>query len=333
MNWPLQFCIGAYSFACAAGWVLEILSNSESARKGLQNKGQNGVHRVKTGRIRMMTRMFVKSGKVVLFVALVAEIGLAAGCRRRAAGASDYNDPHPLPAEPLVVDAPAVGRHGGRFVMGSIQNPRTFNAIMANEQSSNDIVERMFARLTDYDNAAQKLTPYLAKSWEMAPDGLTWTFHLRKGAKFSDGHPITSEDVLFSFQVVYDKTLHPSAQDLLIMGGKPFEVTAPDPYTVVVKTPSPHAALVECVAIVPIMPKHVLEESYKKGDFAAAYNVSTPPDKVVTSGPWRVAQYVPAKRPSSAEIPTTSASTRKTSDFRISTKSSFSSFPTSMLPI
>ena len=85
----------------------------------------------------------------------------------------------------------------------------------------------------------------------MAPDGLTWTYHLRKGAKFSDGHPITAEDVLFSFQVIYDKTLHPSAQDLLIMGGKPFEVTAPDPYTVVIKTPSPNAALVECVANVP----------------------------------------------------------------------------------
>ena len=94
----------------------------------------------------------------------------------------------------------------------------------------------------------QKLTPDLAKSWEMAPDGLTWTYHLRKGAKFSDGHPITAEDVLFSFQVVYDKTLHPSAQDLLIMGGKPFEVTAPDPYTVVIKTPAPNAVLVECAA-------------------------------------------------------------------------------------
>ena len=44
------------------------------------------------------------------------------------------------------------------------------------------------------------------------------------------------------------------------------------------------------------MPKHVLEEPYKKGDFASAYNVSTPPDKIVTSGPWRVAQYVPGEK-------------------------------------
>ncbi len=232
----------------------------------------------------------------LLLVLFVMVLATGAGCRRRAAEVSEYNDPHPLPEEPFVIDAPSIGKHGGRFVMGSIQNPRTFNAIMANEASSNVINNLTFATLTEFDNATQKSIPWLAKSWEVAPDGLTWTFHLRKGAKFSDGHPITAEDVLFSFQVVFDKTLHPSVQDLLIMGGKPFEVTAPDPYTVVVKTPSPNASLVDNVANVRIMPKHVLEESFKKGDFAAAYNVGTPPDNIVTSGAWRVAQYVPGEK-------------------------------------
>ena len=243
-----------------------------------------------------MTPAFYTSRKALMLVLLVAFVTTGAGCRRRAAEVSEYDDPHPLPEEPYVIDAPAVGRHGGRFVMGSISNPRTFNGIMANERSSNDITERLFTRLTGYDNVAQKTTPMLAKSWEMAPDGLTWTYHLRKGAKFSDGHPITAEDVLFSFQLVYDKTLHPPAQDLIIMGGKPFEIIAPDAYTIVIKTPSPNAALVECAANVQIMPKHVLEGTFKKGDFAAAYNVSTPPDQIVASGAWRVAQYVPGEK-------------------------------------
>jgi peptide/nickel transport system substrate-binding protein len=243
-----------------------------------------------------MTRAVLASRKPLLLLLFVGILVVTGGCRRRAAEVSEYKDAHPLPEEPNVVDAPSIGRYGGRFVLGSIQNPRTFNAIMANEQSSNDILERAFVRLTDYNNAEQKSTPWLAKSWEMAADGLTWTYHLRKGAQFSDGHPITAEDVLFSFQVVYDKTLHPSMQDLVIMGGKPFEITAPDPYTVVIKTPSPNAALVECAANVPIMPKHVLEETFKKGDFAAAYSVSTPPDKLVTSGAWRIVQYVPGEK-------------------------------------
>ena len=44
------------------------------------------------------------------------------------------------------------------------------------------------------------------------------------------------------------------------------------------------------------MPKHVLEEAYQKGDYAAAYNVGTPADKIVTSGPWRIAQYMPGEK-------------------------------------
>ena len=82
--------------------------------------------------------------------------------------------------------------------------------MMANETSSTDITDRLFGFLVDYNLATQQYEPGLAKSWEVAPDGVTWTFHLRKGAAFSDGHPITAEDVLFSFEVVYDESLHPA---------------------------------------------------------------------------------------------------------------------------
>ena len=76
---------------------------------------------------------------------------------------------------------------------------------MANETSSLDILRRLNTALVRYDNHTQQFVPELAKSWEVAPDGITWTFHLRKGAAFSDGHPITADDVLFSFQIAYDK--------------------------------------------------------------------------------------------------------------------------------
>jgi peptide/nickel transport system substrate-binding protein len=228
-----------------------------------------------------------------MFFALIV---MTSGCRRRAAEVSEYHDPHPLPEEPYVFEAPSIGRHGGRFVIGQTVNPRTFNALMTNEQSSSDLVERMFIGLTQYDNAAQKHIPGLAKSWDLGPDGLTWTFHLRKGARFSDGHPITADDVIFSFQVVFDKTLHPVMQDGLLMDGKEPEVSAPDPYTVVIKTPAPNAALVDSASSVFIMPKHVLEPAFKDGSFGSAYNVGLPPDKIVTSGAWRVAQYVPNER-------------------------------------
>jgi peptide/nickel transport system substrate-binding protein len=232
-----------------------------------------------------------------VFVLLVSISLVASGaCRRRTAEVAEYTDPHPLPAEPRVTQVTSIGRHGGRFVLGQTGSPRTFNGMMANESSSSDITSLIYGGLIEYDNVTQEILPGLAKSWEVAPDGVTWTFHLRKGAAFSDGHPMTAEDMLFSFQLAYDATLHPAVQDLLKMDGKPFEISAPDPLTLVVKTPSSNATLLYAVGAVRIMPRHILEDDYKAGNFASAYNVSTPPDQVVTSGAWRVTQYVPGEK-------------------------------------
>ena len=49
----------------------------------------------------------------------------------------------------------AVGRYGGRFVLGETNNPRTFNAMMANETSSTDITDRLFGFLVDFNLATQ----------------------------------------------------------------------------------------------------------------------------------------------------------------------------------
>lgn len=239
--------------------------------------------------------MTIKS-RVVAGLAVGAFI--AAGCGRRAPEAVEYKDMVPLPAEPLVRQLATVGRYGGRFVLGQTVNPKTFNDLMATETSSSDITGRIFTTLVEFDNGTQQFGPGLAKSWDLAPDGVTWTFRLRKGAAFSDGHPITADDVLFSFAVAFDNVLHPSIQDLLKVGGKNFEVSSPDPYTVVINTLKPNSALLDalCTGGLTIMPRHVLESALKDGTFASAYNTSTPPDKLVTSGPWRVVQYVPGEK-------------------------------------
>ena len=220
------------------------------------------------------------------------------GCGRRSAEVTQYKDEIPPPAEPLIRQVSSVGRYGGRFVLGQTVSPKTFNGMMATETSSTDITNLIDASLVRFDNGSQEFVPEVAKSWEVAPDGVTWTFHLRRGAAFSDGHPITAEDVLFSFQVAYDETVHPSIQDLLQIGGQSFKVSAPDPHTVVINTLKPNSALLDalCQGGLPILPKHVLESVYKNGGFASAFNVGTPLAQIVGGGPFRIAQYVPGEK-------------------------------------
>ena len=112
---------------------------------------------------------------------------------------------HAAAAAPSASGTPfEIGTRGGRFTLAVTSDPRTFNPILAAEASSIDVTERLFAALADFDNARQQYVPALAQNWELSPDGRTCTWHLRHDARFSDGHPLTSADVLFSRQVAID---------------------------------------------------------------------------------------------------------------------------------
>jgi len=237
-------------------------------------------------------RMIGRWGTAVLLLAGLA--WATSGCGTTSQGKT--KNTNPLPADTMTVPTAEIGTYGGQFVLGQTSSPKTFNAMMANETSSTDVTQLLFCTLWDFNNGTQQDTPYLAKSVDVSPDGLTWTWHLRHGAAFSDGHPITSDDVLFSFAVAYDSTLHPSIQDLLIVNGKKMEVSAPDSYTVVTKIGSPYALMTSAIGSLRIMPKHVLQSAFEKGDFAAAYNTSIKPDSLVTSGPWKLEQFVPNEK-------------------------------------
>ena len=202
----------------------------------------------------------------------------------------------PAPLQPMVTAMREIGRPGGRFVIAVPSDPRTFNPMLANETSSGDVTDRLFTALAEFDNASQSYRPTLATGWDVSADSLTWTWHLRRGACFSDGHPISSEDVRFSFQVAGDSSLHQPIYDLLLVHGQPIQVTVADSFTVVTRIRRPFALMVANVASVRILPSHALGAAYGSGRFAQAYGVSTAPESLVTSGPWRLERYAPHER-------------------------------------
>ncbi len=74
---------------------------------------------------------------------------------------------------------------------------KTFDPALSTDTNSIAAINLVFTGLVELDDNL-KIQPQLASSYDLASDGLTWTFHLRPNLKFSDGTPLTSEDVVYS---------------------------------------------------------------------------------------------------------------------------------------
>src|SRR5690606_24589813 len=84
-----------------------------------------------------------------------------------------------------------------------------------NEVAAQMVTMNLFDTLVHVDPVEKTIQPGLAESWDISPDGLTYTFHLRQGAKFHNGRDIKAQDVVYSFQRVVDpKSASPFANRL-----------------------------------------------------------------------------------------------------------------------
>jgi peptide/nickel transport system substrate-binding protein len=230
------------------------------------------------------------------FAVLVAAIFCSAGCGEKTATPEKSAASYPLPDPPVVVDCEP-GNLGGRFIISEVGDPKTFNYIMANESSSIDLGRFMFWGLLNFDVPTQKIKPGLAESWTNLPDGKTWIFTLRKNLRWSDGEPLTADDVIFTWNdVIYNTNINIVMRDPFIVDGKEFAVTKVDDLTIQVVTPQIYAPfLVGFGSGVPIMPKHILAKAVADGTFASAYSINTDPSKIIGSGPYRLKEYKAAQ--------------------------------------
>jgi peptide/nickel transport system substrate-binding protein len=226
-------------------------------------------------------------------VFVLALVGLTScGKKPQASTASAQG---PLPEPPMVANCEP-GQHGGRLVIATFGEPKTFNPLTANESSSTDITRFLFAGLMNFDMAKQETTLWLAESYSVEPDQKTWTFKLRKGLRWSDGQPLTADDVIFTWETIYDPKIKPVVADALTLAGKKFEVTKLDELTVRIVTPTVYAPFLEAAgAGVPILPRHKLAGAVKQGRFDSAYGVNSKPEDIVGGGPFRLKQYKPGE--------------------------------------
>lgn len=191
------------------------------------------------------------------------------------------------------------GKFGGVLKYSTIgEGPKTFNPWNARDNTSSTIGELMFDGLVNTDAYNGKVIPQLALSVHMNKQGTEYTVRLRKGLKWSDGEPITSNDVVFTWNdIVAGGFGNTSMRDNLLINGRMPEVKALDKYTVKFTTIKPFAPFLRQLSL-PIAPKHVLEPVIKQGKqaFDSFWGVNTPPDKFVSSGMFKLSKYVPAQR-------------------------------------
>jgi len=192
--------------------------------------------------------------------------------------------------------SPGGERTGGSLIASLRSEPANYNRYVDTSAAADLLSLLMHARLVRINRATDELEPALAESWTPSADGLSYTLKLRHGVQFSDGHPFTSDDVLFTARALYDPAANTTLASLIAVNGKPLVFEAPDPATVIVRFPSPYAPGLRLLDSVAILPKHKLEGPLGAGTFAAATAIGTPPAEIVGLGPFVMTEHVTGQR-------------------------------------
>ena len=228
-------------------------------------------------------------------VILLFGVTWTSGCARKQPNQDQVENWGPLSKDAYVMEGTA-GQYGGTLVTAIGQEPRSFNRIVSSDTATADITDRIFADLIHINRETQRPEPSLAKSWEYSPDRRTMTMHLREGILFSDGHPFTADDVLFTFQVIYDPKVNSPQADQLKVHGQPFALKRTGDYEIEFTFDQTTAGIERVFDSVFILPKHKLEAAYNAGSFASAWSVTSPPSEIAGLGPFRFSRYTPGQR-------------------------------------
>lgn len=194
-----------------------------------------------------------------------------------------------------------------QLALHSLSDPKTFNYALKSEFPN--IFPFTFEGLTFVNDSTGKIEPALAESWESFDNNKRFIFTLRAGLKWSDGVPLTADDVIFTYQdIVFNKEISTDLKDVLKIGknGSFPKIRKLDNRRVEFILPEPFAPFLRITSGaqdgVVILPKHILYESVVTKDangnpqFATTWGTDTKPENIVVNGAYRIASYTPSER-------------------------------------
>lgn len=207
-----------------------------------------------------------------------------------------------LKTEKLVkVEVREKGVLGGTLQLSMVGAPKSLNPIIANESVSNRILNIVFDTCFSFDYREQELRPSLCKMVNQNEAGTEFTYTLRKHLKWSDGTPLTTADIQFSYDVLSDPKVETSSRDLFKQDrdrkGNPYlprlEIIDTHRFRFHLERPNQQFHLI--ASTMPIIPRHKWKDGYDKGDITAQSSpgVNLP---LVGSGPFFVDDYQAEKQ-------------------------------------
>ncbi|MCL6456802.1 MAG: ABC transporter substrate-binding protein, partial [Gorillibacterium sp.] len=159
----------------------------------------------------------------------------------------------------------------------------------------------LYASLVNVDDKGVPV-PELAEKWDVSTDALTYTYHLRSDLKFSDGSPLTADDVAFTWTILHDKAYDGDSQvpTLLIVGGKDYKagtattiegIKVIDPLTISVTLEKPNATALVTLG------SNVLSKAYYGKDykFGQLDYIKKLHEKPVGNGPYKLEKFIPGQ--------------------------------------
>lgn len=135
--------------------------------------------------------------RIVWVALLVILLGIVAGCAKTSTPAPSGNETTPS-ANSEMADVQEITYNNGT-------EPETADPGLASGSPEGNVIMQIFEGLTRLKD--EKPEPGIAESWEVSDDGLHYTFHIRKDAKWSDGKPLTAKDFEYSWKRVLDPKL------------------------------------------------------------------------------------------------------------------------------
>ncbi|MGI8783641.1 MAG: ABC transporter substrate-binding protein [Acidobacteriota bacterium] len=190
----------------------------------------------------------------------------------------------------------AAGRHGGTLRYALEREPASFNPALAV-----DVRTKLFAKLTaatlvETDQRDFSVRPALASAWKRQQDGKTLLVALRKDIRFSDGAPLTSDDVVFTFNAITDEKSGSPYRDTLRFAGQPVTCEKVDDHSVRLTFAAGLPVGIEAtLSEVPILPKRRLQPKMT-APLGELWTLSTPPSEMAGLGPFVIEQHLPGQK-------------------------------------